>query len=130
MANNEYLLAANSLRERARERLGEGEKSAKENEVNKLFHWILNQLESDINNIYPAQRYAGITFEEVGKIVYYYGRPRIVFKVNDCKYISEFVNSRKEFLQVIEEVKNILNETEGFMVTAFLPEEDAYMAHM
>ena len=107
MADKEYLLAANNLRERARERLGEGEKGPKENEINRLFYWIINCLENEMNNNYPAQRHVGMIVEEVGRLVYYYGSPRMVLKVNDSKYISEYVNSRKEFLQVIEEVKCI-----------------------
>lgn len=105
MVNEKYLLIAENLAERNINRLNK-ERSLKEQEIDRLFYWIMSRLEWYVESCSPAQRSHTVTI----KISYLYDDGDVLLehcRVSD--YLSEYVKG-VEFYSVMNEVANIFNE--------------------
>lgn len=105
MVNEKYLLIAENLAERNMNRLDK-ERSPKEQEIDRLFYWIMSRLEWYVESCSPAQRFHAVTI----KISYLYDDGEVLLehgRVSD--YLSEYVKG-VEFYSVMNEVANIFNE--------------------
>ena len=105
MVNEKYLLVAENLAERNKNRLNT-ERSPKEQETDELFYWIMSRLEWSVQGCWPAKTSHSVTV----KISRWYDDGRALLehgKVSD--YLSEYVKG-EEFYAVMNDVANAFNE--------------------
>lgn len=124
MVNEKYLLVAENLAERNKNRLNT-ERSPKEQETDELFYWIMSRLEWSVQGCWPAKTSHSVTV----KISRWYDDGRALLehgKVSD--YLSEYVKG-EEFYAVMNDVANAFNEIGKsdengyhFYATCILPE--------
>ena len=101
MVNEKYLIIAENLAERNKNRLNT-ERSPKQQETDELFYWIMSRLEWSVQNCYPAKTSHSVTV----KISRWYDDGRALLehgKVFD--YLSEYVKG-EEFYAVMNDVAN------------------------
>lgn len=132
MVKEKYLLRAESLAKRNKNRLNENY-TPKEKETDELFYWIMTRLEWGLEGSYPPQTSYSITIKEIyldsnGRVLLEHGRV--------SEYLSEYVK-KEEFYAVMEDVANIFNqigksEEKGyqFYATCLIPNNKNEMAEM
>ncbi len=118
MANANYLLVANNLVDRAKNRLNT-KRDPKQQETDQLFYWILSRLEWKMEGYFPAKNSISVTIREEG----YCGNAILLKHGNVANYASTYVNG-EEFYSVMKEVAEIFNEMSHFRATWIPHEED------
>lgn len=131
MVKEKYLLRAESLAKRNKNRLNENH-TPKEKETDELFYWIMTRLEWELQGSSTQTSYS-ITIKE--DYLYSYGRV-LLEHGRVSEYLSEYVK-KEEFYAVMEDVANIFNqigksEEKGyqFYATCLIPNNKNEMAEM
>ena len=124
MVNEKYLIVAENLAERNKNRLNT-ERSLKEQETDELFYWIMSRLEWSVQGCWPAKTSHRVAI----KISRWYDDGRVLLehgRVSD--YLSEYVKG-EEFYAVMNDVANVFNQigksdekVYHFYATCILPE--------
>lgn len=109
MVNENYLLVAESLVDRNKNRLN-STRSPRQQETDRLFYWIMRNIEVSVEGCWPAKKYHYVS---VTKTRLYDDGSVLLSHERVSNYLSQYVKD-KEFYSVMEDVANIFNEIGKF----------------
>lgn len=105
MVNENYLLVAENLVDRNKNRLNLT-RSPRQQETDRLFYWIMRNLELCVEGCCPAKKYHYVS---VTKTRSYDDGSVLLSHERVSNYLSQYVKEQ-EFYSVMEDVANIFNE--------------------
>lgn len=105
MVNEKYLIVAENLAERNKNRLNT-ERTPKEQETDELFYWVMSRLEWSVHGCWPPKTSHSVTI----KISRWYDDGRALLEHGKVsEYLSGYVKG-EELYAVMNNVANIFNE--------------------
>ncbi len=105
-----YLIAVKNLLDRNKNRL-DMQRDKKTKETEEMFYWLLSRMEAGIQGQYSPVYTVDITISAE--------RVRRREDSTGAVYVPQYIYSRSDFYEVIQNVVNICNEVGGFLDNKF-----------
>lgn len=117
MTNQEYVLAASSIVNRAKERRNP-EISPEEQEISKLFYWILGIIQERVEICCYVKKQYNFTIKEI-----LYGDDNVMLRYGAIKEYRT-VMLPEAFHRVIQKVVDIFDAVPNYQAKALIPENE------